>query len=127
MNVLIDTQTLIWFCEDNTRLPVSVKIYMESSNGLFVSMASFWEITIKTGVGKLKTDGNIADIMDKAVSKGFKILSIEREHLIVLSSLDLVHRDPFDRIIIAQAIAENMPLVSSDNVFKQYPVNCIWK
>jgi PIN domain nuclease of toxin-antitoxin system len=65
--------------------------------------------------------------MDKALSEGFKILPIEREHLIVLSTLDLIHRDPFDRLIIAQAIAEKMPLISSDDIFQQYPVNCIWK
>ena len=127
MNDLIDTQALIWFCEDNPCLPANVKKYMESSRGLVVSIASFWEITIKTSLGKLTTVGNIADVMNKAVFKGFKILSIEREHLIVLSALDLIHRDPFDRLIIAQAIAENIPLVSSDDVFKQYPVNCVWK
>ena len=60
-------------------------------------------------------------------SNVYKILPIEREHLIALSTLDLIHRDPFDRIIIAQAIAENMPIVSSDEIFQQYPVNCIWK
>ena len=127
MNVLIDTQTLIWFCEDNSRLPASVKLYMERSSGLVVSMASFWEITIKTSLGKLTTAGNIDSVMDNALSKGFNILQIEREHLIVLSTLDLIHRDPFDRLIIAQAIAENIPLISSDDIFKQYPVNCIWK
>jgi len=127
MNVLIDTQTLIWFCEDNTRLPASVKLYMERSSGLVVSMASFWEITIKTSLGKLTTAGNIDSVMDNALSKGFNLLQIEREHLIVLSTLDLIHRDPFDRLIIAQAIAENIPLISSDDIFKQYPVNCIWK
>jgi len=124
---LIDTQALIWFCEDNPCLPASVKQYMERSNGLVVSMASFWEITIKTSLGKLTTVGNIAEIMDQAVFKGFKLLTIEREHLIVLSTLDLIHRDPFDRLIIAQAIAEKMPLVSSDDIFKQYPVNYVWK
>jgi PIN domain nuclease of toxin-antitoxin system len=127
MNILIDTQTLMWFCENNPRLPASVKTYMERSNGLMVSIVSFWEITIKTSLGKLTTDGNIAEVMDKSLSKGFRILPIEREHLIVLSTLELIHRDPFDRIIIAQAIAENMPLVSSDDVFKQYSLNCIWK
>ena len=54
------------------------------------------------------------------------MLPVEREHLIVFSTLDLIHRDPFDRLIIAQAIAENMPLISSDEVFSQYPVNRIW-
>ena len=127
MNILIDTQSFIWFFEDNPRLPASIKLYMESSNNLSVSIASFWEITIKTSLGKLVIPENIAALMDKSLSIGFKILPIEREHLIVLSTLDLIHRDPFDRIIIAQAIAENMPLVSSDEVFKQYPVNCVWK
>ena len=127
MDILIDTQSFIWFFEDNPRLPASIKLYMESGNGLVVSIASFWEITIKTNLNKLVIPGNIADVMDKAVFKGFKILPIEREHLIVLSTLELIHRDPFDRIIIAQAIAENMSLVSSDDVFMQYPVNCVWK
>jgi len=126
MAVLIDTQTLIWFCENHPYLPTPVRLYMERSNGLVVSIASFWEITIKTSLKKLATAGNIAEVMDRALFKGFKILPIEREHLIVLSTLDLIHRDPFDRIIIAQAIAENIPLVSSDDVFRQYPVNCIW-
>jgi PIN domain nuclease of toxin-antitoxin system len=127
MSVLIDTQSFIWFFENNPRLPSSVKKLMERTDGLVVSIASFWKITIKTSLGKLVIPENIAGVMDKALSKGFKILPIEREHLIVLSTLDLIHRDPFDRIIIAQAIAENMPLVSSDDIFKRYPVNCVWK
>ena len=126
MAVLIDTQAFIWFFENNLRLPSSMRLFMEKSNSLVVSVASFWEITIKAGLGKLVIPENIAGLMDKALFKGFKILPIEREHLIVLSTLDLIHRDPFDRIIIAQAIAENIPLVSSDDVFRQYPVNCIW-
>ena len=127
MDILADTQAFIWFFENNARLPSSVKQFMESSNSLMVSMASFWEITIKARLGKLSIPENISGLMDKAVLKGFKILPIEREHLIVLSTLDLIHRDPFDHLIIAQAIAENMPLVSSDDVFKQYPVNSVWK
>ena len=127
MDILIDTQTFIWFFEDNPRLPLSIKKLMENNKSPVVSIASFWEITIKTSLGKLVIPENIAGLMGKALSKGFKILPIEREHLIVLSTLELTHRDPFDRLIIAQAIAENMPLVSSDDVFKQYPVNCVWE
>ena len=124
---LIDTQTYMWFNEGNSRLPSSVKKLMENSNSLVVSIATFWEITIKAGLGKLIVYENIADVIDKALLNGFRILPIKREHLVVLSTLDLIHRDPFDRIIIAQAIAENMPIISSDDVFQQYPVNCIWK
>ena len=127
MEALIDTQSFIWFFEDNPRLPASVRIFMEKKSRLVVSIASFWEITIKTSLGKLTVPENISGLMDKALSKGFKILPIEREHLIVLSSLELIHRDPFDRIIISQAISENMPLVSSDDIFKKYPVNCVWE
>ena len=127
MDVLIDTQALIWFCEDNPCLPISVRSFMEKGDNLVVSMVSFWEITIKASLGKLTICENIADVIDNALSKGFKILPIEREHLIALSTLDFIHRDPFDRIIIAQAMAENMPIVSSDDVFQQYPVNCVWK
>ena len=127
MNALIDTQALIWFCEDNPCLPSTIKLYMEKRTFLVVSVVSFWEITIKMHLGKLTAIGSISDVIDKAINRGFKLLPIEREHLVVLSTLDLIHRDPFDRLIIAQAIAENMPLVSSDNVFKQYPVKCIWQ
>jgi PIN domain nuclease of toxin-antitoxin system len=127
MDALIDTQSFIWFFENNSRLSASVRLYMEKRNRLVVSVASFWEITIKTSLGKLIIPEKIEGFMDKALANGFKILPIEREHLIVLSNLELIHRDPFDRIIIAQAIAEGMPLVSSDDVFKLYPVNCVWK
>ena len=127
MDALIDTQSFIWFFENNSQLPSSVRLYMERSNNLVVSIASFWEITIKASIGKLVIPENIAGLMDKALSKGFVILPIERNHLITLSSLELIHRDPFDRIIIAQAISENMPLVSSDDIFQQYPVKYVWK
>jgi len=127
MDVLIDTQSFIWFFENNSRLPASVRLYMEKSKRLVVSIASFWEITIKASLGKLTVPENIAGLMDKALANGFQILPIEREHLIVLSNLDLIHRDPFDRIIIAQSIAEDIPLVSSDDVFKLYPVNYVWE
>ena len=127
MDFLIDTNAYMWFSEDNARLPSSVKKFMESSNNLAVSVASFWEITIKASLGKLVVYENIADVIDKALANGFKILPIKREHLITLATLDLIHRDPFDRIIIAQAIAENIPLVSSDDIFQQYPVNRIWR
>ena len=127
MDILIDTQAFIWFFEDNPRLPVSVKSLMERNNRLIVSIASFWEITIKTSLGKLILSENIATVMDMALSNGFKIMPIEREHLIALSTLDLIHNDPFDRIIIAQSIAENMTLISSDSIFQKYPVNCVWK
>jgi len=127
MCALVDTQSFIWFFENDSRLPSSVKIWMEKSDRLVISIASFWEITIKASLGKLIIMESIAGIIDNALSNGFEILPIKREHLITLSTLDFFHRDPFDRIIIAQAIAENMPVISSDKVFRQYPINHIWE
>ena len=127
MGTLIDTQAFIWFFEDSSRLPAPVKAYMEKSSSLVVSIASFWEITIKASLGKLVIPGGVAGVIDKALANGFKILPIERTHLITLSTLELIHRDPFDRIIIAQAMSESMPLVSSDDVFWQYPISNVWK
>jgi PIN domain nuclease of toxin-antitoxin system len=123
MNLLIDTQSFIWFVEANDKLPDKMRARMVATNGLTVSIASFWEITIKMSLDKLHLSGNIETMMNKAVTAGFEILPIEQAHLVTLSTLDFFHKDPFDRIIIAQAIAEDMPLVSSDSVFELYEKN----
>ena len=125
--MLIDTQSFIWFVENNPRLPLAVKVVMEESTKLALSIVSLWEITIKISLSKLVMSGDIATTIDKALANGFEILPVERNHLITLSTLDFIHRDPFDRLIISQAIAENVPVVSCDSIFQQYPVNVIWQ
>jgi PIN domain nuclease of toxin-antitoxin system len=125
--MLIDTQSFIWFVENNPRLPLTVKVVMEESAKLALSIVSLWEITIKISLGKLVMSGDIATTIDKALANGFEILPVERNHLITLSTLDFIHRDPFDRLIISQAIAENVSVVSCDSIFQQYPVNVIWQ
>jgi PIN domain nuclease of toxin-antitoxin system len=87
---------------------------------------SFWEIAIKTSLQKLKLSKSLEIMINQSVENGFEIISIEPAHLITLSTLYFYHRDPFDRMIIAQAITENMSVISSDSVFNSYPVNCIW-
>jgi PIN domain nuclease of toxin-antitoxin system len=127
MKLLIDTQSFIWFFEADEHLPVRVRTMMEDAgNHLVVSIASFWEITIKMSLQKLKLSGNIEMLMNKAFTNGFEILPIEPAHLITLSTLDFHHRDPFDRIIIAQAITENINVISSDGIFGLYPVKQLW-
>jgi PIN domain nuclease of toxin-antitoxin system len=76
---------------------------------------------------KLKLSGTIDTIINKALANGFEILPIEPEHLITLSTLTFFHRDPFDRLMIAQAITEDIPLVSSDRIFELYPVKWMWQ
>jgi PIN domain nuclease of toxin-antitoxin system len=92
-----------------------------------VSIASFWEITIKMSLQKLTLSGNLETLISKSVSNGFEILPVNPAHLITLSTLEFFHKDPFDRMIIAQAISENISVISSDNIFKLYPVSWIWQ
>ena len=81
MAVLVDTHVFIWFFDDSPRLSSSMRLFMEKSGRLAISIASFWEITIKVSLGKLVIDGSIADVIDKALASGFEILPIQREHL----------------------------------------------
>jgi len=126
MNLLIDTQALIWFVENDQRLSPSVKAIMEDSESLIISIASLWEITIKVSLGKLSFSKELSSFFNKLVYNGFDIMPIKIAHLITLQSLQNVHKDPFDRLIIAQAIKEQISIVSSDSIFKEYPVNIIW-
>jgi PIN domain nuclease of toxin-antitoxin system len=123
MRLLIDTQSFIWFFEADNRLPFSVQSVMkDTGNSLAISIVSFWEITIKVSLQKLRLSENIETLINKSISYGFEILPVKPAHLITLSTLDFFHKDPFDRMIIAQAINENMSVVSSDSIFKLYPV-----
>jgi PIN domain nuclease of toxin-antitoxin system len=112
---LIDTQTLLWFVEDAEKLPLKIRTVMEDDNSsLIVSIASLWEIAIKTSIKKLALSVGFDVFIEKIRQTGFEILPIEFPHLVTLTTLDFPHRDPFDRIIIAQAMAEKIPVISSD-------------
>ncbi len=125
-NLLIDTQSFIWFVEDDPKLPVSVRNVMEDEKcNLFVSIACLWEIVIKSSLGKLRLKKDIHEIINGVTKSGFSILQITSQHLITLHRLEYIHRDPFDRIIISQAITENMQVVSSDEIFNKYQINMI--
>jgi len=126
MKLLIDTQALIWFIENDKRLPFSVKSLMEDAESLMISIASLWERTIKVSLGKLSLSQDLSLFINALIFSGFDILPIKISHLITLNSLQYVHRDPFDRLIIAQAIKEHVSVISSDSIFKEYPVKIIW-
>jgi PIN domain nuclease of toxin-antitoxin system len=127
MELLIDTQSFIWFMEDDIKMPIKIKEIMnDDDNVLLLSIVSLWEITIKTSIGKLKMQRSIDDVIKNISEYGFKILPIKSNHLLMLSKLEFIHRDPFDRMIIAQGISENIPVISSDNVFKEYPIQVIY-
>lgn len=128
MNILIDTQAIIWFAENNSQLSAKARSAMEDEdNDCFVSMASFWEISIKMNLGKLNINNlMLSEFMDEVAENGFPTLDIRRDHVLENEKLPLLHRDPFDRLIIAQAISESMVVISSDPAFDLYPVQRIW-
>lgn len=99
----------------------------DKDNECFVSMATFWEISIKMNLGKLEINGlTLSEFMDEIEEFSFLTLTISRDHILVNGNLPLLHRDPFDRLIISQAIAEKMPVVSNDEAFDSYPILRIW-
>jgi len=117
--ILLDTQTFLWYVEDNAKLPSDIKRFIED-NFVVVSIASLWEITIKMTIGKLVLSKTIKELLASVDLYGFEIISVKPKHLLVLSELPQIHRDPFDRIIISQKISEDFILVSSDSTFKLY-------
>jgi len=128
MRVLLDTHAFLWWIGDDDRLSASARAAITSAeNEVFLSAASVWEIVTKSRLGRLEipqpSDGFIATHME---TNAFEALSITIRHAFGLGSLPDLHRDPFDRILIAQALVEEMPLVSGDQAVQMYPVATIW-
>lgn len=128
MTALLDTHTLLWqYWGNSQQSHTAQQILGDPSNTIHVSVASLWEITIKFSQGKLEIQNPITVFFQDAVEgSDFRILPVERFHLITLATLPLHHRDPFDRLLIAQSISEKMPIISADAAFDAYPVTRIW-
>jgi PIN domain nuclease of toxin-antitoxin system len=129
MKLLIDTHTFIWFCEDDKNLSEKAKTEIEDlNNEVYISTISLWEITIKHQLNKLTLSKTLAEILKSSPQYGFQYLDIKPAHLLKLSVLDVIHKDPFDRLLIAQALAEDMLLITRDENIWQYPqVRLLWK
>ena len=128
MILLLDTHAFIWFVENDYSLPVASKnIIQEKSNTLFLSIVSLWEITIKVSLKKLEISRNIEEIIELIPENGFEILPIFPPHLIELSCLPFHHRDPFDRLLVAQAKSENVHFISRDEILDKYEIKRIWQ
>ena len=127
MRYLLDTHTLIWFFEDSPNLPDSVAAIIENNSiQKFISVASLWEFTIKHSLGKLDYEGGITVLWKMAEANAFTILHIKEPYLSILDSLPFLHRDPFDRLIIATAISEDMTVLTRDDNIHQYGVTWVW-
>ena len=128
MTLLLDTHTFLWFCQDDPALSAAAKALIEEpANRKTLSVASCWEIAIKVGLGKLKLGEPSGTYIPNALSRiGFELLPISLAHATGVEMLPLHHKDPFDRLLVAQAVIETMPLVSVDAVFDLYGVTRLW-
>ncbi len=127
MSLLVDTQALLWFVEGDPRLSRRARFAIESEPGpLLVSMAAWWEMGIKHGLGRLRLEPSLEAFAEERLREGFRILPIELPHVIALTDLPFHHRDPFDRMMIAQAREEDLPVCTADPAFRLYGVEVVW-
>jgi PIN domain nuclease of toxin-antitoxin system len=127
MAFLLDTHVFLWFVSGDKKLPVSVREKIKDINQpCFLSVASFWEITIKKQLGKLTLGIPLGELFEYADRNQIEIVQITYDHLLALSKLPNHHGDPFDRLIISQAIAEKFVLITRDKELKKYKVKQQW-
>lgn len=128
MRVLLDTQAFLWFILDDPRLTTpATALIADPANEVEISPASYWEIAIKIRLKKYALPQPYQAFMESQIAaNNFRVLHIEPKHTALLTTMDLHHKDPFDRLLIAQAIAEQIPVVSSDPQFDAYPVQRLW-
>jgi PIN domain nuclease of toxin-antitoxin system len=128
MRVLVDTQTFLWALLKDHRLSATAKQVLTSKeHELYFSLVSLWEIAVKMKIGKLNTVGSsVTYVRDEMAEYGMELLPIRYEHILELERLPLHHSEPFDRLLIAQAVAESLPILTHDEKFPLYPVKLIW-
>jgi PIN domain nuclease of toxin-antitoxin system len=128
MNILLDTHAFIWWDSHIDRLsPTALEVCQDSANTLFLSVVSVWEIQIKHQLGKLTLDVPLVEIVNSQQStNGLQILPVELSHVLALDQFPLHHRDPFDRLLLAQAKIERAVLLSCDPAFEAYSAYVLW-
>lgn len=126
MKVLLDTHTFLWAVTDEWRLSANVRRLLGSAE-LWWSVASVWEAITKVQIGKLSLpEPSGAFLTSELASNGVRILPVTLDHVLRIESLPLYHRDPFDRMLVAQSIEEGWPIVTADPHFKSYPAQVLW-
>ncbi|KAB8319551.1 type II toxin-antitoxin system VapC family toxin [Tolypothrix campylonemoides VB511288] len=128
MKLLLDTHTFIWFFTGNTKISNQARALIENQdNEKLLSTASVWEIAIKQSTGKLSFHLPFEVFIKQQLSlNDFNLLDINLDHLAVVATLPFHHRDPFDRLLIAQSIVEKIPILSVDSAFDAYPIERLW-
>lgn len=128
MRVLVDTHVFLWWVEGDRALPVKARAALaDRDNECLFSLVSVWELAIKAGLGKLKLALPVQRyVIEHVAANGFRMLDIQLAHVGRVESLASHHGDPFDRLLIAQALEEKIPVVTADPVFRDYGVKRIW-
>ena len=128
MDILLDTHTFIWYIEGNSKLTEKAREAIElSADKVYLSIISLWEIAIKTGKNQLTLQNQFDDLLDVLDSLQIEILSITFADTKIYRNLPLHHGDPFDRMLISQAISNNLTIIGCDQSFDNYPIQILWK
>ena len=127
MNVLLDTHAFLWWAGDPARLSShALAIIIDPANHIMASVVNVWEMAIKSQLGKLTLHKPLKDMVADQQTNGLTFLAAELDHVLGIEELPPVHKDPFDRLLAAQAISEGAVLLTSDPVFASYPVTTAW-
>ena len=128
MKALLDTNSFLWSALDDPRLSGRARgVVWDEGNALFLSPASAWEIVIKLHTGKLKLPASPGHFLPECMSQfAFEALPIKMKHVLHVETLPMHHKDPFGRILIAQSLVENLPILTSDPIIAKYGVEIIW-
>lgn len=128
MTILLDTHAFLWFVAGDPKLSAPARAWIEDpGNRVLLSVASLWEIVVKASVGKLPLGKTVAELVrDDVQGNDIELLPVQVGHLVTLAGLPLHHRDPFDRLLIAQSRTEGAPLVSADAAVDAYGISRLW-
>jgi len=123
MKILLDTCSVLWFLNGNEKMQAYTRgMISDNRNIIYVSIATVWEVAVKMSIGKLDFDGGIDGFIEAIDNEGFLLLEISSEHIKAITELPFIHRDPFDRMIIAQSMTENMPVITEDAEMLKYNI-----
>lgn len=128
VRILLDSHTFLWAGTSDDRLPVAVRdLIADTRTRAIVSVATTWELTLKALAGRLRLPASPADHLAEHIEEfGYEILPIHQRHVAALQELPAIHDDPFDRMLVAQALVEDLELVTGDEQMRRYPVRVLW-
>jgi PIN domain nuclease of toxin-antitoxin system len=127
MKGLLDTHTFMWWTGNQAKLSaIALAFIQDPANTVLLSVVSVWEIIIKQQLGKLTLTAPLANVVQQQQANGIQILPATLDHVLAVQSLPMLHKDPFDRLLIAQANVEGATVLSADLIFLHYPVPVLW-